>query len=70
MEYIRLESSVHPVASSLRIGIEVQVPVVYARHMDAISVELNHVHMVAAVAVALLVLDHDEEYIRRYGVGS
>ena len=52
------------------IGVEVQIPVVYARYMDAVSVEFYHVHMVAAVAVSLLVLEHDEEHIRRYGVGS
>lgn len=64
VEHFRLEPTVHPVVCPFRVGVEVQVPVVYSRHMDAVSVELNHVHMVAAVAVALLVLDHDEEYIR------
>ena len=38
--------------------------------MHAIFVQLDYVHMIAAVLVAFLVLDDDEERIRRYGAGS
>ena len=38
--------------------------------MDAVSVQFDHIHVVAAVRVALLVLDDDEEWIRGYGVRS
>ena len=38
--------------------------------MDAVSVQLDHIQVVAAVCVAVLVLDDDEEWIRGYGVRS
>lgn len=52
------------------ICVEVKVPAIDSRHMNAISVQLNHVHMIAAIRIAFLVLEYDEERIRGYGVGS
>ena len=38
--------------------------------MDAVSVQFDHIQVVAAVRVPLLILDDDEEWIRGYGVRS
>ena len=38
--------------------------------MHAVPVQLDHIKMIAAVLVALLVLKDNEERLRRYGVGS
>lgn len=37
--------------------------------MDAISVQFNHVHMIAAISITFLVLDDDEERVWGYGIG-
>lgn len=38
--------------------------------MDAVSIQLDHIQVVAAVCVAVLVLDDDEEWVRGYGIRS
>ena len=38
--------------------------------MDAVSVQFDHIQVVAAVRVPILILDDDEEWIRGYGVRS
>ena len=70
MEHLSLESLVHAVLGPFSICVEVKVPVIDSRHMNAISVQLNHIQMIAAVRVALLIFQHDKERIRRYDIGS
>ena len=70
MEHLRLEPWIHAVLGPLCVGVEIQIPIVYSRNVYAIPVKLNHIHMVAAIRIAILVLDDDEERIRRYGVSS
>ena len=38
--------------------------------MDAVSIQLDHILVVAAVCIAVLVLDDDEEWVRGYGIRS
>lgn len=38
--------------------------------MDAVSIQLDHIQVVAVVCVAVLVLDDDEEWVRGYGIRS
>ena len=64
MKHLGLETEIHAVLGVLSIGVEVQIPIIDARHMNAIPVQLNHIQMIAAIRVALLVLDYDEEWIR------
>ena len=70
MEHLSLEPLVHAVPGPLRIGVEVEIPVLDSRHMHAVAVQLDHVQMIAAVLVAFLILDDYEERLRGYGVGS
>jgi hypothetical protein len=70
VEHLCLEPLVHAVLGPLCICIEVEIPVVDSRYMNAITIKLNHIHMVAAICVSLLVLDYDEERVRGYGIGS
>ena len=58
-----LESRIHPVLVPLRVGVEIELPVIYARNMDAVAVKLDHVHMIAAIRITVLVFKHGEEYI-------
>jgi hypothetical protein len=64
MEHLTLEALVHAVLGPFSIGVEVKVPVIDSRHMNAISVQLNHVQMITAVRIAFLVLD---DYKKRIG---
>ena len=70
MKHLGLESLVHAVLGVLCIGVEIEIPVIDSRYMNAIPVQLDHVEMIAAVLVALFVLDDDEERFGRYGIGS
>ena len=64
VEHLCLEPLVHAVLCPLHLRIEVEIPVIYPRHMSAIPVQLNHIQMIAAVLVAFLILDDDEERFR------
>ena len=57
VEHLGLESLVHLVLRPLRISVEIQIPVIYPRHMHAIPVQLNHIKVITTVLVALLVLE-------------
>ena len=46
MESLCLEPIVHAVIVPFRIGVEVKIPVVDTRNMNAISVQLNHIQMI------------------------
>ena len=70
MEHLGLEPFIHAVFGPFCVGIEVEIPVVDSRNMYTISIQLNHVHMIAAVLVAFLICDDDEERIWGYGVDS
>ena len=70
VEHLRLEPLVHAVLRPLRICVEIQIPVIDSRHMHAVPVQLNHIQMIAAVRVALLIFQHDKERIGRYDIGS
>ena len=70
VEHLRFEPLVHAVLCPLRICVKIQIPVIYPRHMHAVSVQFNHIKVIAAVRVALLILQHDKERIRRYDIGS
>ena len=70
MEHPSLEPLVHAMLGPFSIGIEVKVPVIDSRHMNAISVQLNHVQMIAAIRIAFLVLDDYKKRIGRYDIGS
>ncbi len=70
MKHLGLESLIHAMLSVFCIGVEVEIPVIDSRDMNAIPVKFNHVQMIAAVFVTFLVLDNDEERVRGYGVGS
>jgi hypothetical protein len=47
----------------LYIGIKIQIPVIDSRYVNTISVEFNHIQVVAAIGIAFLVLDYDEERV-------
>lgn len=70
MEHLCLETVIHAVLVPFCIGVEVKVPVVDSRDMNAIPIQLNHIHMIAAILIAFLVFDDNEERVRRYGIGS
>ena len=70
MKHLSLESLIHAVLGIFCIGVEVEIPVIDSRDMNAIPVQFNHVQMIAAVFIAFLILDNDEERVRGYGVGS
>jgi hypothetical protein len=70
MEHLCLETVIHAVLVPFCIGIEVKVPVVDSRDMNAIPLQFNHIHMIAAILIAFLVFDDNEERVWRYGIGS
>lgn len=70
MKHLGLEPLIHAVLCPFRISIEIQIPIIDSRNMHAISIQLNHVHMIAAVSVAVLIFYNNEEWIRRYSVRS
>jgi hypothetical protein len=63
MEHLSLEPLVHAVLGVFCIGVEVEIPVIDSRHMNTISVQLNHVQMIAAIRIAFLVLDDYKKWI-------
>ena len=63
MKHLRLEPLVHTMLCPLCISIEVEIPIIDTRNMNTIPVQLNHIQMIAAVIIAVLVLDYDEERV-------
>ena len=64
MEHLSFESLVHAVLCPLGVSVEVEIPIINPRYMNAVSVQFDHVEMIAAISVPILVSDDDEKDIR------
>ena len=64
MEHLCLEPLVHAVLVIFCICVEVQIPVVDSWYMNTIPIQFDYIHMIAAISIAFLVLDDNEERVR------